>query len=148
MAATTASNLDIAKQANAHARADFATWLMMAKLRSTGALPQDAQDFYSSYLKLLDKPRITPEEAAEMTIRTVYKAYYANMGGTGTPPRIEVAPIATPTAGSRAPADNVTPFRKIRHDPPAANSAKRPKMPVALIFIGLCMIAVLIHYLV
>jgi hypothetical protein len=145
MPATTASNLDIAKQANAHARADFATWQMMAKLRSTSALPQDAQDFYAGYLKLLDKPKTTTDEAAETTIRLVYKAYYAKMGGTGTPPRIETAPIAT-IVETKSPTNNVTPFRKIKPEPkPAARAEAKPRLPVALIFVALCAIVVTIR---
>lgn len=148
MAATTASNLDIAKQANAHARADFATWQMMAKLKSVGALPQDAQDFYAGYLKLLDRPKAVPEDAAEATIKLVYRSYYTRMGGTGTPPRIEVAPKtsvpSTPAANS-----NITPFRKIKPQPDAkpAAPAKKPALPVALIFVGLVAIVVAIRYL-
>ena len=147
MAATTASNLDIAKQANAHARADFATWQMMAKLRSVGALPQDAQDFYAGYLKLLERPKAVPEEAAEATIKLVYRSYYAKMGGTGTPPRIEVAPKSS--VPIMPPKNNVTPFRKIKpHSEAKISSApKKPALPVALIFLGLVAIAVLVRYL-
>ena len=148
MAATTASNLDIAKQANAHARADFATWLMMAKLRSVGALPQDAQDFYAGYLKLLDKPKMTPDAAAEATIRTVYTAYYARMGGTGTPPRIETAP-QSPGNEPLNRTNNVTPFRKIKPEPVvAAKSSKTPALPVALIFVALCAIVIAIRMMI
>lgn len=147
MAATTASNLDIAKQANAHARADFATWLMMAKLRSVSALPQDAQDFYAGYLKLLDKSKKQPEEAAEATIRIVYKSYYSKMGGTGTPPRIETAPPAS-IEQPAIQTSNVTPFRKIKPQPAVAAGPVKPRrLPVALIFIALCGIAVVIRML-
>lgn len=147
MAATTASNLDIAKQANAHARADFATWQMMAKLRSVGALPQDAQDFYAGYLKLLDRPKAMAEDAAEATIKLVYRSYYSKMGGTGTPPRIEVAPKTS--VPSTPPTSNITPFRKIKPqaDAKAATPAKKPALPVALIFAGLVAIVVLVRYL-
>jgi hypothetical protein len=144
MAATTASNLDIAKQANAHARADFATWQMMAKLRSTGALPQEAQDFYRSYEALLEK-KLNEAEAAETTIRLVYRRYYSKMGGTGTPPRMTIAPLrADPET---FPADNVTPFRKVRPEPTNAAETKKG-LPVALIFVALCGAAVLIRYLI
>lgn len=152
MPATTASNLDIAKQANAHARADFATWQMMAKLRSTGALPQEAQDFYAAHLKLLDKPKMTAEDAAETTIRVVYQSYYAKMGGTGTPPRIETAPIEVLGNPAMPASNNVTPFRKITRTEakPAASAATKtkPALPVALIFIALCAIVVAIRMLI
>lgn len=152
MGATTASNLEIAKLANTHARADFATWLMMAKLRSIEALPQEAQTFHAGYLKLLEAPGAAQEDAAEATIQLVYRSYYARMGGTGAPPRIQPAPKAgvdKPTP----PSDNVTPFRRIKPStpPPAAaksksNGTARPRMPVALIFLGLIGLAVAWHY--
>jgi hypothetical protein len=148
MPAKTASNLDIAKQANAHARADFATWQMMAKLRSLSALPQDAQDFYAGYLKLLERPKANPEDAGEATIKLVYRSYYAKMGGTGTPPRIEVAPKSG-AAITPQPASNVTPFRKIKPqgDAKASSPGKKPALPVALIFLGLVALVVAVRYL-
>lgn len=147
MAATTASNLDIAKQANAHARADFATWQMMAKLRSVSALPQDAQDFYAGYLKLLERPKTLPEDAAEATIKLVYRSYYTKMGGTGAPPRIEIAPRSSVPASPAM--SNITPFRRIKPQAEARPSdpAKKPALPVALIFLGLVAIVVAVRYL-
>jgi hypothetical protein len=144
MAATTASNLDIAKQANAHARADFATWQMMAKLRSTSALPQEAQDLYRGYEALLDK-KLSEAEAAETTIRLVYRRYYSRMGGTGVPPRISIAPPRPDP--ETMPSDNVTPFRRVRPEPATAAETKK-RLPVALIFVALCAAAVLIRYLI
>lgn len=146
MPATTASNLDIAKLANTHARADFATWTMMAKLRSMDALPQDAQTFYSGYLDLLARSKAVPEDAAETTIRKVYQSYYKKMGGTGIPPRIEPAP----KAGAAVAMDNVTPFRRIKPSVPASSEPAKTKqkaLPVALIFMVLVAIAVLVKYL-
>lgn len=151
MGATTASNLEIAKLANTHARADFATWLMMAKLRSMEALPQEAQAFHSGYLKLLEAPGATQEDAAEATIQLVYRSYYVRMGGTGAPPRIQPAPKAG-VEKPMPPGDNVTPFRRIKPStPPSAaksktNDTSRPRLPVALIFLGLIGLAVAWHY--
>lgn len=149
MAATTASNLEIAKLANTHARADFATWLMMAKLGSTDALPQEAQTFHAGYVRLLERAGSTQEDAAETTIQLVYQSYYTKMGGTGAPPRIQPAPKTSAPSQSQTPTDNVTPFRRIKPSPPPpANAAKpRSKLPVALIFLGLVAVAVLFHYL-
>jgi hypothetical protein len=81
----------IAKKAYAKADADFATWLMMAKLGSFDDLPADAQGFLMSYRTRLDK---MPEaEATSATVRDeVYVAYYAEMGGEGEAP--DPAPIA------------------------------------------------------
>lgn len=147
MAATTASNHEIARMANAHARADFATWLMMAKLKSTGALPDDAQEFYAGYLRLLERPRTTAEAATEATIQLVYVKYYEKMGGTGKPPRIEPAPRAQPSPPPAGNADNVTPFRRVKPAAPAPSAtAQKKKLPVALIFLTMIAIAVGFHY--
>ena len=147
MAATTASNHEIARLANAHARADFATWQMMAKLKSTSALPNDAQDFYAGYLKLLERPKTSVEVAIEATIQVVYMSYYEKMGGTGKPPRIEPAPRSQPTAPPAANGDNVTPFRRIKPSAPVTSSApQKRKLPVALIFVAMIGIAVAFHY--
>ena len=147
MAATTASNHEIARLANAHARADFATWLMMAKLKSTSALPADAQEFHAGYLKLLERPKTSAEAAAEATIQLVYLRYYEKMGGTGKPPRIEPAPRAQPSPQPDVNTDNVTPFRRIKPTPPPASAqSQKRSLPVALIFLGLIAVAVAFHY--
>ena len=48
-----AADMLIARRADTRARADFATWKMMAKLNGASALPADAQNFLASYRKLL-----------------------------------------------------------------------------------------------
>ena len=142
MPATTDSNLEIAKRANDEARADFATWLMMGKLNAIDALPSEAQTFLAGYRALLARGRTTDAAAAETTIRIVYQSYYSRLGGTGTPPDIKSAPRTTPMADNN---DNVTPFRKIK--PSAPPPRQKRKLPVALIFIGLVLLAVLYSYL-
>ena len=138
-----AADMLIARRADTRARADFATWKMMAKLNGASALPAEAQNFLAGYKKLLGE---MPEAAAtEAAIQTVYKAYYAEMGGVGTPPDVrprQAEPVA----------DNVTAFRR-----PAARLAKapstpfgngtRPQLPVALIFACLVVVYVGIRYL-
>ena len=80
-----AADMLIARRADTRARADFATWKMMAKLNGASALPVEAQNFLASYKKLLGE---MPEaDATEATIILLYKAYYAEMGGVGTAPR-------------------------------------------------------------
>src|SRR6516162_626721 len=93
----------IARRANTRARADFATWKMMAKLNGLSALPPEAQGFLDGYRKLLE--RMSEAEATETAIAEVYKTYYAEMGGAGNPPDIRSRP-AEPVA------DNVTAFRR------------------------------------
>ena len=74
----------IARRADTRARADFATWKMMAKLNGASALPPEAQTFLESYKALLQQ---MPEVAAtEATIQLMYKAYYGEMGGAGAAP--------------------------------------------------------------
>ncbi len=50
-----AADMMIARRADTRARADFATWKMMAKLNGASALPPEAQTFLESYKALLRK---------------------------------------------------------------------------------------------
>ncbi|QQO24618.1 hypothetical protein JJB98_16145 [Bradyrhizobium diazoefficiens] len=129
----------IARRADTRARADFATWKMMAKLNGASALPPEAQEFLASYKNLLT--RISESEATEATIGAIYKAYYAEMGGAGTPPDVRPRP-AEPAA------DNVTAFRRPAPKKAAsfgtaafAGTQKRP-LPVGLIFACLVVVYV------
>ncbi|TFV42028.1 hypothetical protein E4K66_06010 [Bradyrhizobium frederickii] len=131
----------IARRADTRARADFATWKMMAKLNGASALPPEAQEFLASYQNLL--AQMSEDEATEATIGAIYKAYYAEMGGAGT------APDVRPRAAKPA-ADNVTAFRRPAPAPKKsasvgaaafAGSQKRP-LPVALIFACLVVVYV------
>jgi hypothetical protein len=129
----------IARRADTRARADFATWKMMAKLNGASALPAEAQKFLASYKKLLGE---MPEaEATEATIMLLYKAYYAEMGGVGAPPEVKSRP-AKPVS------DNVTAFRRLPPKPKATpnGQATRPRLPVALIFACLVVVYVGIKY--
>jgi hypothetical protein len=101
--ATKAADMLIARRADTRARADFATWKMLAKLNGFSALPAEAQNFLEGYRQLL--ARMTEADASEATIQFMYKSYYAEMGGTGTPPEI-------PSRTSEAPTDtgNVTAY--------------------------------------
>jgi hypothetical protein len=136
-----AADMMIARRADTRARADFATWKMMAKLNGASALPPEAQNFLASYKALLAK---MPEaEATETTINLMYKAYFAEMGGIGTPPDVRSRP-------SQPVADNVTAFRrpqvKPKPSPFAPNTGARPRLPVALIFACLVAVYVGIRY--
>jgi hypothetical protein len=146
MPSTTDSNLEIARRANDEARADFATWLMMSKLNSVDALPDDAQKFFAGYLALIGRGKQPEAAAAEATIQTVYRSYYARMGGTGTAPVIKPAQkpklMSDNNPNHR---DNVTPFRRIKPGTPPPREKK--KLPVALIFIGLVVLAIAWRYL-
>ena len=85
-----AADMLIARRADTRARADFATWKMMAKLNGASALPAEAQTFLASYKALLGE---MPEaEATEATIHLIYKSYYGEMGGAGARARRPAAP--------------------------------------------------------
>jgi hypothetical protein len=139
-----AADMLIARRADTRARADLATWKMMAKLNGASALPGEALNFLESYKGLLKQ---MPEpEATEATIKLMYQAYYAEMGGAGAPPELP----AQPTVETK---DNVTAFKR----PPAPKKSAGPKamggadgklrLPVALIFACLVVVYVGIQFL-
>jgi hypothetical protein len=134
-----AADMMIARRADTRARADFATWKMIAKLNGASSLPAEAQNFLSSYKALLGE---MPEaDATEATIHLMYKTYYAEMGGVGTPPEVRSGP-AEPVA------DNVTAFRRppARPKPAASGVNAKPRLPVMLIFACLVVVYVAIRY--
>ncbi len=141
-----AADMLIARRADTRARADFATWKMMAKLNGLSALPPEAQNFLASYEKLLEQ--MSEADATETTINLVYKSYYAEMGGAGTAPDVRSRP-------SEPARDNVTTFRRPAAKPKkpapfggaAFNASNKPRLPVALIFASLCVVYVAIRYL-
>jgi hypothetical protein len=138
-----AADMLIARRADTRARADFATWKMMAKLNGLSALPPEAQEFLASYKNLL--AQMDEGEATEATTAAIYKAYYAEMGGAGTAPDVRPRP-------PEPAADNVTAFRRPAPKPKPKKAAsfvaatfggsqKRP-LPVALIFACLVVVYV------
>ena len=134
-----AADMLIARRADTRARADFATWKMMAKLNGTSSLPEEAQAFLEKYKTLL---RQTSElRATEATIDLIYKAYYSEMGGAGAPPDLPARP-------DHQGADNVTAFRRPpTPQPRAANGSEaKPRLPVGLIFVCLAAVYVGIRY--
>jgi hypothetical protein len=139
---TKAADMLIARRADTRARADFATWKMMAKLNGFTALPPEAQSFLEGYRQLFGT--MTEADASEATIQLMYKRYYAEMGGTGTPPQI-------PSRASDPAKDNgnVTAFRRPSAKPKqtAPDHAAKPRLPVALIFICLAIVYVSIRML-
>ena len=135
-----AADMMIARRADTRARADFATWKMMAKLNGTSALPTEAQDFLASYNALLKE--MAEAKATETIIGRIYQSYYAEMGGVGDAPEVRSGP-------TEPVADNVTAFRRPAGRskpaaPPGVNA--RPQLPVALIFACLVVVYVGIRY--
>ncbi len=136
-----AADMLIARRADTRARADFATWKMMAKLNGASSLPAEAQAFLTSYRKLLEK--MPDAEASEATINLMYKSYYAEMGGAGAAPEVPARP-REPAADT----GNVTAFRKLppKPKPGASGPTTKPRLPVALIFACLVVVYVGIRY--
>jgi hypothetical protein len=133
----------IARRADTRARADFATWKMMAKLNGASSLPAEAQTFLEGYKALLKE---MPEaEATEATIDLIYKSYYGKMGGVGAPPEL-------PARSKPRVTDNVTAFkrpptqRKAIQQKAARGPEAKPRLPVALIFACLVVVYVGIRY--
>lgn len=136
-----AADMLIARRADTRARADFATWRMMAKLNGASALPPEAQNFLTSYKKLSEK--MDDAEASEATIQLMYRSYYAEMGGAGAAPEVP-ARLREPVTDT----GTVTAFRRLpaKSKPGASGpNAKRP-LPVALIFACLVVVYVAIRY--
>src|SRR4030081_3034742 len=129
----------IARRADTRARADFATWKMLAKLNGSSSLPADAQKFLANYNKLLKQ--MTDAEATEATMSLMYKSYYADMGGGGTPPDV-------PSRQKEPAAGNVTVFRRPppRPKPAPTGQTSKPRLPGALIFACLVVVYVGIRY--
>ncbi len=81
---SSSSNTSIAKKARTKAEADFATWLMMAKLGGFDDLPSNAQSFLTNYRTRLET--MSEAESTALAVREVYSAYYSEMGGVGAAP--------------------------------------------------------------
>jgi hypothetical protein len=103
MDAVAGSNLRIARRANAQARADFATWQMMVKLKSEATLSADAQSVLADYNSLKAKGS-ADADAVEQTIQALYRRYYSSMGGTGQPPVSDA--LQPKLAASKPPQDD------------------------------------------
>jgi len=140
-----AADMLIARRADTRARADFATWKMMAKLNGASSLPNEAQTFLESYKTLLTE--MTEAEATEAAINLIYRSYYGEMGGAGAPPDLPArskdrAAAGKVTAFKRPPA----PRKPVQPQPTRVPDAK-PRLPVALIFACLVVVYVGIRYL-
>lgn len=135
------SNTSIAKKARTKAEADFATWLMMAKLGGFDDLPSNAQSFLTNYRIRLET--MSEAESTALAVREVYSAYYGEMGGEGAAPEPKAR---TPTPEGKG----VRPQRRPKPQPglSAARDSTRPmirkSLPALLIFAS--MAAVIVAY--
>jgi hypothetical protein len=131
----------IARKAQAKAEADFATWLMLAKLGSFDDLSADAQRWLEEYrARFANMPEA---EATLETIRGLYAAYYVEMGGEGEAPPL--AEHVTPAPGR----DNVVALRDARAAKAdrgaraTATPASQSRLPLSPLVIFAAMVALL-----
>ena len=138
---SSSSNSSIARKARTTAEADFATWLMMAKLGGFDDLPSNAQGFLTSYRIRLET--MSETESTALAVREVYSAYYSEMGGAGAAPE--------PKARSATTEGKVVRLQRLpkpRPGPSAARHSMRPMtpkyLPALLIFAS--MVALIVAY--
>ena len=138
---SSSSNTSIAKKARTKAEADFATWLMMAKLGGFDDLPSNAQSFLTNYRARLET--MSEAESTALAVRVVYSAYYSEMGGVGTAPEPKAR---TPTTEGK-----VGRFRRGPRPQPGLSVASRSTRPMVrktgpALLIFASMVALIIAY--
>jgi hypothetical protein len=136
-----ATSTSIAKKARSKAEADFATWLMMAKLGGFDDLPSNAQKFLTNYRARLEM--MSEAESTVLAVREVYSAYYSEMGGVGAAPELQ---RRKPTTEGK-----VVRFKRPPKPKPAPSFARNSTGPMIqkslqalLIFAG--MVALIVTY--
>src|SRR5271156_2981501 len=82
---SSSSNTSIARKARTKAEADFATWLMMAKLGGFDDLPPNAQSFLTNYRTRLET--MSEAESTALAVREFYGVYKGEGGGGGGAPK-------------------------------------------------------------
>jgi hypothetical protein len=117
---SSSSNTIIAKKAYTTAEADFATWLMMAKLGGFDDLPSNAQSFLTNYRTRLETMR--EADSTALAVREVYSAYYSEMGGVGAAPE--------PKARTPTTQDKVVRFQRGPKPQPALSAARQSTTPM------------------
>ena len=125
---SSSSNTSIARKARTKAEADFATWLMMAKLGGFDDLPSNAQSFLANYRTRLET--MSEAESTALAVREVYSAYYSEMGGVGAAPEPKASAPTTEGKVERRP--------KPQPGLSAARQSRKPmigkSLPALLIF--------------
>ena len=133
-----AADMMIARRADTRARADFATWKMMAKLNGASSLPAEAQTFLASYKALLKEK---PEAEGNRSHHPDHLQKLLRGNGRGRRTARRQGPFASGT-------DNVTAFKRppAPRPKPASGPQAKPRLPVALIFACLVVVYVGIRY--
>ena len=134
-----AADMMIARRADTKARADFATWKMMAKLNGASALPDEA------------KPSWRAIRRCSRTCRSRRRRRPPSSSFTEAITAKWAAPAYRPTSRPQASdpvTDNVTAFRRppAPQPKPVRGSNAKPRLPVALIFACLVVVYAGIRY--
>ena len=136
---SSSSNTSIARKARTKAEADFATWLMMAKLGGFDDLPSNAQSFLANYRTRLET--MSEAESTALAVREVYSAYYSEMGGVG----------AAPEPKASAPTTEGKVERRPKPQPGLSAARQRPmirkSLPALLIFASMVALIVVYRFL-
>jgi hypothetical protein len=135
---SSSSNASIAKKARTKAEADFATWLMMAKLGGFDDLPPNAQSFLTNYRSRLET--MTEADSTALAVREVYSAYYNEMGGVGAAPEPKARTATTAGKVERGPKPQPS-LAAARH---STRPMIRKSLPALLIFAS--MVALIVAY--
>jgi hypothetical protein len=138
---SSSSNTSIARKARTKAEADFATWLMMAKLGGFDDLPPNAQSFLTSYRTRLET--MSEAESTALAVREVYGAYYSEMGGAGAAPEPKARTAATEGKAAR-PQGRPKPQPGLSAARHSTRPTIRKSLPALLIFAGL--VALIVAY--
>jgi hypothetical protein len=139
---TSRPSIRIARKAHSRAEADFATWLMMAKLGSFDDLPPNAQGFLLGYRARLE--RMSEAESKVVAVREIYASYYGEMGGAGEAPELPARPVddgAARSQGSHKP--QPARLAAVASDKPAP----RKSVPALLIFAAIVALIVAYRFL-
>ena len=136
---SSSSNTSIAKKARAKAEADFATWLMMAKLGGFDDLPSNAQSFLNNYRARLEA--MGEAESTALAVREVYSAYYSEMGGVGAVPEPKAR---TSTTEGKVVQRGPKPHPGLSEAPRSTRPVIRKSLPALLIFTS--MVALIVAY--
>jgi hypothetical protein len=137
------SNTRIAKKARKKAEADFATWLMMAKLGGFDDLPANAQGFLTNFQRRLGT--MSEADSTALAVREVYSTYYSEMGGVGAAPEPKAR---GPTTESKA-----VRFGSRPKPQPGLSAARHPMTPKIrkllplLIFVSMAALIVAYRFL-
>jgi hypothetical protein len=138
---SSSSNASIARKARTKAEADFATWLMMAKLGGFDDLPPNAQNFLTRYRTRL--ATMSEAESTALAVREVYTAYYSEMGGAGAAPE--------PKARTATIEGKAVRLQGRPKPQPGASAARQPARPMigkslSALLIFASMVALIVAY--